>query len=362
MPNFDDTDPPLVDSSDEVSPEILNELSAAFGNTPTGTVAPSDPTPVNGSATPSGSSPQIANDAQPTVPVALGDSALRIGTDDAEDDLVYLDDTTLGGTGGIQLGASYEGGFRFVAGGFFVRLLRKFDPRRKRGRRAIVWAIAGVVCAVVAVGLFVVATTPLFSVKTVRIEGATYTKKQTLEKATELLKGKAILTLDTGKALAVIEADPWVREVSIDTDFPNTVLIDIAERTPRVWFRSTDEKFRIIDEEGRVLAVTAGQPTGYLEVTGLGPNVAPGGVAPDEYTAAAQLSMSLPIELSSRVARYGVTTAGDITMSLQSGALIKFGQPVDLRQKLISVVVVLRRPDADKLVSIDVSSSDVVVK
>ena len=147
MPNFDDTDPPLVDSSDEVSPEILNELSAAFGNTPTGTVAPSDPTPVNGSATPSGSSPQIANDAQPTVPVALGDSALRIGTDDAEDDLVYLDDTTLGGTGGIQLGDSYEGGFRFVAGGFFVRLLRKFDPRRKRGRRAIVWAIAGVVCA-----------------------------------------------------------------------------------------------------------------------------------------------------------------------------------------------------------------------
>ena len=361
MPNFDDTDPPLVDSSGEISPEILNELSAAFGNTPVGAVAPSDPTPVNGAPTPAGEAPPAVSGEQATVPVAIGDTAFRIGSDEDDDDLVYLDDTAMGGTGGVS-SRSNESTFAVVAGGFFYRLARRFDPRRKRGRRAIAWVVASFVGAVVAIGVIVVATTPVLSVKTVNIEGATYTNKKTLEKATELLKGKAMLTLNTDPAMKVLESDPWVREVSIDTKLPNTVTIDIAERTPRVWFRSTDEKYRVIDEEGRVLAVTTGQPTGYSEVTGLGPNVAPGGVAPDEYTATAQLSMSMPVELSSRVARFGVTTAGDITMSLQSGALIKFGQPSDLRQKLISVVVVLRRPDADKLVSIDVSARDVVVK
>jgi hypothetical protein len=72
--------------------------------------------------------------------------------------------------------------------------------------------------------------------------------------------------------------------------------------------------------------------------------------------------MSMPDELASKVARFGVTTAGDITLSLQSGALIKFGAPNDIRQKLISVVVVLRRPESEKLVLIDVSAGEVVVK
>ena len=375
MTNFEDSEHNLVDSSSDISPEVLEELSAVFGNTPVAgaqTVANDEPTP--SPAVPDAPSPAVSDTPSPavpdapdpsaTVPIATepaDNSALRLGSTNPAGDIVYLDDTTLSG-GGANRDDTEATEVRVVAGGLFIRLLRRFDPRRKRGRRSIAWMALALATGFVAIGIVVVATTPLLSVSTVRIEGVTYTNQKTLDEVTKMLKGDAILTLDTGPALEVLEGDPWVREASIDTKFPNTVVIDIAERTPRVWFRSTDEKFRIIDEEGRVLAVTTGQPTGYLEVTGLAPNVAPGSVAPDEYTAAAQLSMSMPEELASKVARFGVTTAGDITLSLQSGALIKFGAPNDIRQKLISVVVVLRRPESEKLVLIDVSAGEVVVK
>lgn len=364
MPNNDETDPPLVDSSDDVSPEILRELSAAFGNTPVEIVAPSDPTPVNPSPSATEENPtvSIADPTAPTSATAPADDSLRIGSDRIDDEIFYLDDETLAGSRGLPVPSGEPDEVRVVAGGFFVRALRRFDPRRRRGRRALAWLAVSVAGGVTAIGLIVVATSPVLSVSEIRVEGATYTNQKTLDKVNELLKGKTILTLDTGPAIKVLENDPWVREATIETKLPRTVIIDIAERTPRVWFRSTDERYRVIDEEGRVLAVLKGQPTEYPEVTGLAPNVAPGTVAPDEFTAAAQLSMSLPPELENKVARFGVTTAGDITMSLQSGALIKFGRPENMRQKLISVVVVMRRPDADKLVSIDVSADEVVVK
>jgi hypothetical protein len=51
-----------------------------------------------------------------------------------------------------------------------------------------------------------------------------------------------------------------------------------------------------------------------------------------------------------------------ITMTLVTGTVIDFGEPVDMRNKLVNVLVLLRRQDPNSIASIDVSSGTPVVK
>ena len=49
-------------------------------------------------------------------------------------------------------------------------------------------------------------------------------------------------------------------------------------------------------------------------------------------------------------------------MTLLTGAVVKFGEPIDLRNKLVNVVVLLRRQDVNSIISIDVSTGTPVVQ
>ncbi|MHB1129582.1 MAG: hypothetical protein ACYC06_06005, partial [Ilumatobacteraceae bacterium] len=100
----------------------------------------------------------------------------------------------------------------------------------------------------------------------------------------------------------------------------------------------------------------------YRQITGIGPNLTAGAVANTEYRAAAQLAISIPDELAPLVASLGVVGPNQLTMTLTTGTVIYFGPPIDLRNKLISVVVLLRRQNPEQIISIDVSTGTPVVK
>ena len=71
MTNFEDSEHNLVDSSSDISPEVLEELSAVFGNTPVAgaqTVADDEPTP--SPAVPDAPSPAVSDAPSPAVPDA----------------------------------------------------------------------------------------------------------------------------------------------------------------------------------------------------------------------------------------------------------------------------------------------------
>ena len=122
-----------------------------------------------------------------------------------------------------------------------------------------------------------------------------------------------------------------------------------------------DNQGRVIDQDGRVLAVVNGRPTEYMLIDGIGPNLIAGAMASESYKAAAQLAMSLPDEIRPVVKNMGVNGPNQVTMTLLTGAVVKFGEPVDLRNKLVNVVVILRRQDINQIAGIDVSSGTPVV-
>ena len=242
-----------------------------------------------------------------------------------------------------------------------------FEERQRRSRRRerlqkVKWLkLAGAIAASVVVVIVLLAS-PIFAIRSVTIEGNVYTSKEVLTAVTKTLKGASVFTVDTQRARELLLEDSWVSDVRITTRFPGKALVEIAERVPIVWYVGDDQKARIVDARGRVIAVLTGWPTKYLRVTGVGPSLEAGATADDVYRAAAQLVLALPDELRPMVKSLEVSPGGELAMTLKGGTLVRFGPPNDLQNKLVAVVVLLRRQNPSTLAVIDVSTGDPTVQ
>ena len=231
--------------------------------------------------------------------------------------------------------------------------LKRFVRKRSK------YLVTGSAFFVAIVLVLIVLASPIIAVRQVDIEGSKYMNNDLLVSVEQSLLGKALLTVDTREASRRLEEDPWVETVRIRQFFPSRLLIEIAERVPVAWFIGVDNRARIVDAQGRVLAVEDGQPTEYLQITGVGPNLSPGNSAGALYKAAAQLATGLPDELAKIVLNVGTGGPNQLVMTLRSGTLVNFGEPVNVLNKLISLVVLLRRQDSKQIISIDLSNPDI---
>ncbi len=242
-----------------------------------------------------------------------------------------------------------------------------FEERQRRSRRRerlqkVKWLkLAGAIVASVVVVIALLAS-PIFAIRSVTVEGNVYTSNEVLAGVTKTLKGASVFTVNTGRARELLLADPWVSDVRITTRFPGRALVEIAERVPIIWYVGDDQKARIVDARGHVIAVLAGWPTKYLRVAGVGPSLEAGAVADDVYRAAAQLVLALPDELRPLVKSLEVSAGGELAMTLAGGTLVRFGPPNDLQSKLVAVVVLLRRQNPSTLAVIDVSTGEPTVQ
>jgi cell division protein FtsQ len=341
--------------SDHVPDAVLRELSDAFG----------DGVP--------GSDVAVA---------AAGGGADRQRIVIAADDLpdaVYLDDDE-SGSGRIVIeddSIAHDAG-RLSTGtsaGVDPRMrARRIAVRRAESRKRLRWAAVVAVIVVVVVGSLAVLGSGLFAIDTVDVEGAVYTDQTVLDEIVADLLGEPILTADLTAAEERLVALPWVRAARVTMDFPDRVLIEVAERRALAFYRGSDSRYRVIDIEGQVLDVIDGKPVDYVEITGIGPDLEPGADSGGTYRGAAQLANALPPTLRPRVQSLGVTEAGEITMLLTgdpTGAVdesdpvpsivVVFGQPDDYQEKLVALVNELERHETGSITSIDVSTGSPIV-
>lgn len=353
-PGLPGPDVPVPEDVAEVSAEVLDELGRLFGDAADGGAGSATPTdavividdadPVSAAvdradradATPGDESPvgTVVPFAAPA-PASLGDPLIVI---DDEPDVV--DPRT-------DIDPRFEE-------------RRRVWARRDRLRRVRWVKIAGLLVALVVVVSIVLAS-PLFAIRTFTVEGNVYTSETSVSEVRRILKGTSIFTADTARARAVLLRDPWVADVRITTHFPSKVVVEVSERMPVVWYVGTDNKVRIVDARGSVIDVLDGFPTKYLQVKGTGAPVEPGSAADDAYRAAAQLVLALPDEIRPKVTALDLSPAGELSMVLKGDTLVRFGTPVDLQNKLVAVVVLLRRQDPKTIAVIDVSAGDPTV-
>jgi UDP-N-acetylmuramate dehydrogenase len=362
----------IIDS--DVSDEVLEELRDAFGRD--ATIVPIT------SSTGNQTSPTLAPSDRPVQPaerVVIVDDDLRIVTDDdfpadtmsqsvhrapTSTRVAIFDDESLPGSVDDSAdGAVIIDGTAWTELSFARRVIngtKQLFTMRGVNRRKQLLVVGGSLVASIVLVLIVLAS-PLVAVRNIDVEGAKYANATLIETVSKSLRGKSVLTVDTNAAQKLLETDPWIESVRIKTYLPSRAVIEINERVPVAWFLGVDNQGRVIDQDGRVLAVVNGRPTEYMLIDGIGPNLIAGAIASESYKAAAQLAMSLPDEIRPVVKNMGVNGPNQVTMTLLTGAVVKFGEPVDLRNKLVNVVVILRRQDINQIAGIDVSSGTPVV-
>ena len=374
----------IIDS--DVSDEVLEELRDAFGRDATrditsGVARDATIVPITG-ATGNQTSPTLApsdKTVQPAERVVIVDDDLRIVTDDdfpadtmsqsvhrapTSTRVAIFDDESLpDGVDDSADGAVIIDGTAWTELSFARRVIngakKVFAMRGVNRRKQLLVVGSSLVASVVFV--LILLASPLVAVRNIDVEGAKYANATLIETVSKSLRGKSVLTVDTNAAQKLLETDPWIESVRIKTYLPSRAVIEINERVPIAWFLGVDNQGRVIDQDGRVLAVVNGRPTEYMLIDGIGPNLIAGAMASESYKAAAQLAMSLPDEIRPVVKNMGVNGPNQVTMTLLTGAVVKFGEPVDLRNKLVNVVVILRRQDINQIAGIDVSSGTPVV-
>lgn len=250
---------------------------------------------------------------------------------------------------------------------------RRIAVKRAVGRRRLKWfaIVAGIV--LVAVAAFAVLGSGLFKVTTVRVDGRVYSGGDAFDAVIEELEGSNVLRVDTEAAERALERIPWVDDARVTTDFPNAAEIEVREREPSIAYQGADGRYRVLDRDGRVLDVIAGQPVAYLElfVTG-GPaaDLEAGQKAPPGYRAAATLAQALTPEMRARVSSISADEdATDLRLVLDGaagapGIEVRFGAAQDLVDKLVRLQTALTDPDQEEVPTemIDVSGPDLITR
>lgn len=247
---------------------------------------------------------------------------------------------------------------------------RRIGVNRSRNRRRIWWLALAAVVVIVLIGVLALLGSSFFAVEEVTVTGAVYTDQEALDAVIEDLTGTAVLLVDSAAVEAQLEAIPWVEDARVTASFPNSASIEIRERTPVAAMMGADGLARVIDVDGRVLALVDGQPVALVWIAGPDTmDVGPGQFASIGYSSAASLVTKLTPDIRGRVESMLVTPDGaDLVLVLTSdrGPIeVRFGSAIGENSQIEKLVRLQRTLDdiGDKPVTvIDVSTSEVTVR
>lgn len=230
--------------------------------------------------------------------------------------------------------------------------------QRSEGRWRPRWyTVAGSIALLVVFSLLIL-TSPILSIKRVEIEGNVYADPGVLADIVADLEGDPILTADLHGAEVRVEAIPWVRKARISMHLPTKVLIQVDERVPLAFVRSTDGFNRVIDRDGRVLDVIEGDPIDYTRIIGSAPTLVAGDFVPQPFLGAAQLINALPGDLAERLVSATVSPEGEISLQFTPNLQVIFGAPADYQAKLVGIINEIKRQGTRSYTVIDVSTGE----
>lgn len=155
--------------------------------------------------------------------------------------------------------------------------------------------------------------------------------------------GTHFLELDRESAKQAIEQNPYLDVQSIDFVFPDTVMINVHERTVTAVIRQL-ERAVCLDIEGRVLDIIApSDVTGILVVKGVavtGATLNQTIALVDDYQLQVLKQLITALQNTNQYASYAeadLTYSVDIWLTTHEGMRVRLGQAVDLEAKLKKV-------------------------
>lgn len=210
----------------------------------------------------------------------------------------------------------------------FERTRRRFVRRRRAGRRRR-WRLvlaAVLALALVAGGVWLTFFSDRLAVSGVEVRGTDSLSVGEVRAAADVPEGEPLATLDLGAVEARVSTLAPVRSVDVSRKWPDSVLIEVTERTP-VAVVSIGGVFRGLDAEGVVFNRYRRAPAGLPRVE------VDADVADDALVEAAAVVAALPADLATTVDHVEVRTVDQVSLELRNGRTVRWGSADDSEQK-----------------------------
>ncbi|TFV57773.1 UNVERIFIED_ORG: FtsQ-type POTRA domain-containing protein [Bacillus sp. AZ43] len=200
---------------------------------------------------------------------------------------------------------------------------------------------------------------PVLAVRAVEVDGLVTLPADQVQEAAGIDPGTPLLRVDVAAAEARVARLPQIADVVVTRDWPDSVVITVVERVPVAVVGEPGER-SLVDAEGVLFdMVTGSPPDGVvpLEVASPGPG--------DRATRAGIAAVgALPVAVRERVASAAATSPDDITLTLDDGTEVLWGDASGSDEKSAALAGLLQQFDDGALEpasTIDVSTPDAVV-
>lgn len=196
---------------------------------------------------------------------------------------------------------------------------------------------------------------PLLSLQTITVDGTDRVDAGAVQDAVDGQLGTPLARIDFDRITRELEAFPLIASYVTETAPPHTLVIRITERQPIATVADGDA-FELVDPAGIVVQRLDARQEGV-------PLVDVGGAPLDgtAFRSAAEVLLSLPVNLRSTVDSATASTADDVALTLSSGQKVVWGSAEHSEKKaqvLAGLMADQASRDPSASVKYDVSAPD----
>ena len=210
---------------------------------------------------------------------------------------------------------------------------RRFTRRSRR--RRLTWIVSGASLLLVVGFVTGAVYSPILSLKTIQVEGASRVSSASVRAAVESQLGRPLALVDFDSITRSLSKFPLIRSFVTETVPPDTLIIRIAERAP-IATVATSSGFSVVDPAGIVIDSGAERQPG-LPLIELGAATS----GSPAFTASVGVLLALPPKLLKQVDTVTAQTSDDVTLTLTGGQSVVWGS-VDqsaLKAKVLAAVI-----------------------
>jgi cell division protein FtsQ len=196
---------------------------------------------------------------------------------------------------------------------------RRFTARTRR-RRRLQLGIAGFVVLVLG-GAVVTAYSPIMALRHIEVVGAHAVPASQLRQALAGELGKPLPLVRQADVRHALDDFRLIESYSTQLEPPSTLVVRITERTPLAVVKNGGS-YEVVDQAGVVLSAGSAPQPGLPVVT------FPAGERPEKsagFAAAAAVIAALPESVRATVTAASATSANNVTLSLQGGKQVIWG-------------------------------------
>jgi cell division protein FtsQ len=232
--------------------------------------------------------------------------------------------------------------------------------RRKRTRARVAIVVVAVVLVVLACVLLQRST--LFTVTTVEVAGAERLTEEEIRAIADVPDDATLLRFPADDVRERLLAQPWIAGVSVNRDFPDTMVITVTERTPAALI-DLGQQYWIVDADGYVLQEQSLEETSALVVVRDVEDVTASvgsRVEDEELLNALAVLSGLSDELRAQVRTVSAVSVDETALITEDGIEILFGEATDVERKDVVAREILEQQEGI-VVFVDVRTVDVPV-